>query len=441
MIQFLRVSNYRSIGKEQSINFMANSDKSHLDKVNDENGVGILPVIPIYGGNATGKTNILRSLKTLKEIVTGTLNINKSYEPCKFIEEDGTSFEIVFFKNKIKYYFKLKYNNEEISEELLYYYPNGKISKIFDRNKKEYTFGSLFEKKLKIFSENLSIDVSFLRTINEFIKDEVEELYTVNLFFNNNLVFLGDELSKHTTEEAKEIFIENENNNNFRNFMDNFYKHLNTGAQGIVIKKSANLDEDILKGFSGSELNSLIKMLKNKKNKRIEINNSSEKFLKLLSHDNSIKINLIYKTKNKEIEMPIEEESTGIQNIFKLGKIISDALTYGNIVVFDELESGFHPILAKKLVELFLKNKKSAQLIFTTHNTNLLDLSLFRRDQIYFIKRNMETEFTSKFISLGDITGIRKSTDIEKAYLQGKYCDSPTFKEWNTPFDNNLKEV
>ena len=88
-------------------------------------------------------------------------------------------------------------------------------------------------------------------------------------------------------------------------------------------------------------------------------------------------------------------------------------------------------MLARKIIELFLdRDFIKSQLIFTTHNTNLLDLEIFRRDQIYFTSRNEKTKYQSVFNSLGAIVGVRQSEDIEKAYLQGKYCNIPDYKEF-----------
>ncbi|MGL5703290.1 MAG: AAA family ATPase, partial [Cetobacterium sp.] len=125
MILYARVENYRSIGEKQTLSFVANTDKSHNDLLIEEDNLKVLPVIPIYGGNATGKTNILKFLKTLVEIVTGKVDIEKAYEPCKFYKEKKeTVFEVVFIEDKIKYYYKISYIDEEILEEGLFYYPN-----------------------------------------------------------------------------------------------------------------------------------------------------------------------------------------------------------------------------------------------------------------------------------------------------------------------------
>lgn len=433
MILYARVENYRSIGEKQTLSFVANTDKSHNDLLIEEENLKVLPVIPIYGGNATGKTNILKFLKTLVEIVTGKLDIEKAYEPCKFYQEKiETIFEVVFIEDQIKYYYKISYTDKNILEEGLFYYPNGKISKIFHKLNKEFSFGPTFESYLSKYSENLSEKACFLNTISKFLGDATKNLNDVNRFFKENFIFINFDTTTYNIENAKEIFKKNpENNKKLKEFIDYFYKHMNIGAKGIVYSSGFKPEQsDILKKiFDNKEF--LQKLSKKQDEKlKIELGFNKEELIKMLLAD-SDKMYLVYETKNGDVEIPIEEESEGIKKIFSLGLPIAEALCQNKIIVFDELEIGFHPILSRKIVELFLGPKNKAQLLFTTHNTNLLDLELFRRDQIYFASRTENTDFKTVIKSLGEIPGIRKSADIEKAYLEGKYSDAPTYERFN----------
>lgn len=433
MILYARVENYRSIGEKQTLSFVANTDKSHNDLLIEEENLKVLPVIPIYGGNATGKTNILKFLKTLVEIVTGKLDIEKAYEPCKFYREKiETIFEVVFIEDQIKYYYKISYTDKKILEEGLFYYPNGKISKIFHKLNKEFSFGPTFESYLSKYSENLSEKACFLNTISKFLGDATKNMNDVNRFFKENFIFINFDTTTYNIENAKEIFKKNpENNKKLKEFIDYFYKHMNIGAKGIVYSSGFKPEQsDILKKiFDDKEF---LKKLSKKQDEKlkIELGFNKEELIKMLLAD-SDKMYLVYETKNGDVEIPIEEESEGIKKIFSLGLPIAEALCQNKIIVFDELEIGFHPILSRKIVELFLGPKNKAQLLFTTHNTNLLDLELFRRDQIYFASRTEKTDFKTVIKSLGEIPGIRKSADIEKAYLEGKYSDAPTYERFN----------
>lgn len=430
MIEYIRVENYRSIGEKQEMNLTATSDKSHAEIIIETNKSKILPVIPIYGGNATGKTNILKSLKTLTDIVNGDLSLEEAYDPCGFYEGKETTFELIFFKDKIKYFYKISYNDQDILEEFLYYYPKGKISKIFDRKRNNYTFGDPFESNLKTYSNDTSSHMSFLRFSYKFLKGNVEAIDKVGHFFKDDLIFLGEDLFKFTLEEIKKIFKESENQESMKTFIEYFYKHLNIGVKKIQVN---NVFSDLDEATKNKIINKILNNHKVKKDisSKSNIQVKSEILKSLFTSSKETSIDLIYDVKGKEISIPIEQESTGIQKIFTFGKFIADALCNNKVVIFDELEIGFHPIIAKKIIELFSNEKTKAQLIFTTHNTNLLDLKIFRRDQIYFAKRTKETDYQSVFLSLSSIPGIRKLTDIEKAYLKGDYCDSPTLESFN----------
>ena len=435
MILYARCENYRSIGEKQTISFVANTDKSHNDILKEKDTLRILPVIPVYGGNATGKTNILKFLKTLVEVVNGKINIDEAYDPCKFYKEKKeTILEIVFIENKIKYYYKISYTDKEIIEEALYYYPNGKISKIFDNKNGEYSFGSSFESNLIQYTSNLSKSACFLYTLSTFIGDKIESLNNVVKFFKNNFIFINFDKNSYSIDQVKKVLKEDkEKGEKIKEFINYFYKHMNIGATGILY----NLNTDprnvqILKKIF--ENKDLLKEILNKEkksfNSKFKLDLSEKELIEMVLNEDE-NVYLVYETENDNIRIPITEESEGIKKIFTLGMPIAEALCNNKIVIFDELEVGFHPLLSRKIVELFLSEENKAQLFFTTHNTNLLDLELFRRDQIYFTSRSKKTNFKTTIQSLGAILGVRKSADIEKAYLEGKYSDLPTYNTFN----------
>lgn len=430
MILYIRGENYRSIGESQTISFVANTDKSHNENLIERENLKVLPVIPMYGGNATGKTNLLKLVKTLIELVTGKIEIESAYEPCKFYtEKKETTFEIIFMENNIKYYYKISYTDIEIIEENLYYYPNGKIAKIFVREKERFSFGTNFESELSKYSDNLSNSACFLFTISKFLGEKSVVLNEVNKFFKEKFIFINLDKDSYTLEKSKKLFQVKENRTQIQEFIEYFYKHMNTGASQIHYSMGIKFDknkaiEHILKDSEA------FNVILNKVTKNLELTLHEKEILNLLSIEED-KIYLVYETPKGKIEIPLEEESEGIKKIFVLGMPIVDALCNNKIVIFDELEVGFHPLLSRKIIELFMTKKTRAQLLFTTHNTNLLDLELFRRDQIYFASRTEKTSFMTELKSLGEISGVRKSADIEKAYLEGKYSDAPTYDKFD----------
>ena len=126
------------------------------------------------------------------------------------------------------------------------------------------------------------------------------------------------------------------------------------------------------------------------------------------------------------IDLNFEEESLGTQNMFILNPILLHVLKKGDVLIIDELDKSLHPFLVKYIVKIFNSkefNKNGAQLIFNTHDTNLLNLSLFRRDQIWFTEKDYKKGATDLY-PLDDFP-VRKTENIEKGYLNGKYGAIP----------------
>ncbi len=127
------------------------------------------------------------------------------------------------------------------------------------------------------------------------------------------------------------------------------------------------------------------------------------------------------------LEINLNEESRGINKLFEIAIPIVNVLRNGYVLIYDELETSIHPIIVKSLIELFNNkslNKHNAQLIFTTHDINLLDLNLLRRDQIWFAEKNDEIMSTDIY-SLVELKNIRGDENIEYGYINGKYGSIP----------------
>jgi AAA15 family ATPase/GTPase len=131
-----------------------------------------------------------------------------------------------------------------------------------------------------------------------------------------------------------------------------------------------------------------------------------------------------------------EQESEGTRKLFNYSGAVIHALSSGSALILDEFDARLHPLITKKIVEMFHSteiNKKGAQLIFVTHDTNLLDKDLLRRDQIYFVEKNKH--FESELYSLADFKGIRNDASYEKDYIKGKYGAIPFLGDFNKLFE------
>jgi len=411
LIQF-SVNNYRSIKDTISLNMLVSKSKN--DKLKNYFTVRnykVLRSAAIYGANASGKSNIVRAMAFMRTFVLNTFKIIQStdklpHEPFKLsneTENSSTTFEIIFFKDKIKYRYGFEYDSDTIYSEWLFADEKGKEAKLFvrDIDKEDYVNREKFKEGLKFFDKkNKKINISknqlfiwkcdqengeisksifnWFKNFNVLDGVDIKANITLDLIGKLNLKKEVLELIKTGDIDIDDIGIEEEEIDNFNLLPD-------------VLKSNVSLD----------------------KVQKISINTKHKKFDK---NGNVI---------GKE-EFDLNDESTGTKKLFSLAAPIIDTLQNGKILVIDELEANLHPILTQNLIKLFNNeniNKKNAQLIFTTHDTNLLKPYIFRRDQIWFSEKN---KFSSTEIySLVEFKGVRASEDFEKQYIQGKYGAIP----------------
>ncbi|HEY4209614.1 MAG TPA: ATP-binding protein, partial [Puia sp.] len=129
------------------------------------------------------------------------------------------------------------------------------------------------------------------------------------------------------------------------------------------------------------------------------------------------------------------EESEGTKKMFEISPAILQSLEQGRPLVMDEFDARFHPLLSRKLVELYNSvSNKNAQLIFATHDTNLLNSRLLRRDQICFVEKDRQG--ASHFYSLADFKGVRNDASYEKDYIAGKYGAIPFLGDFQSIFED-----
>jgi hypothetical protein len=155
---------------------------------------------------------------------------------------------------------------------------------------------------------------------------------------------------------------------------------------------------------------------------KTEVRNEEQEVHELLFH---------HVTDHGEAVFSLGDESMGTRNLLFLTGPVLEILDKGMVLVVDELGSSLHPLLVRRLVELFQNsrfNKKGAQLIFTSHDTSLLDQDLFRRDQIWFVEKDRDQ--ASKLYPLSDFSP-RKNEALERGYLMGRYGALPFLGDWS----------
>ncbi|MEJ6949385.1 AAA family ATPase [Natronospora cellulosivora (SeqCode)] len=450
-------------------NFLSFSDKQEISMIPDNRIKGrsdqkekwenehkissgdipLLRLATIYGANASGKSNFINAIRFAKDVITHKLPIDCIRKFCRVKKENinkPTKFEFELYKNN-RYYaygFSLNISKPEITEEWLYeLVPNGSDQiMLFERETKNKT--------LKIGSDvNLSeIDEMRIKTYKIDFEENRNTLFIKEMNRNkkisndSNLIFFKDVYDWFKDDLITifpdqpvtdfEYFYGNEKDSlKINNLIDIF----DTGISKVKIEKVnfADFKEKIPKSI-------LKRIMESFNNEFEESEDVSQVHMSMRAKD------VFYNIKGKKGEEPVittimmehgdsfsdfefSEESDGTQRLFDLLDILMNN-DKNKIYIIDEMERSLHPKLTYKFIELFFRllKENNVQLIFTTHESSIMDQDLLRRDEIWFVERNNEN--ISHLYSL-DRFKERYDRNISKSYLEGRYGAIPIFKNFS----------
>ncbi len=413
MIVEFSVQNFRSIQELQTISFAATSLNSSSENHQvDENNIfvdadtKILKTIGIYGANASGKSNIIQALEyfseAISELPSPVSRLSKLAQP--FIYQDNyleteSYFQIVITieGKKYRYGFTVKTNLDDQTES------NEIITN-------EWLFGPKTKNQVKLFiREDLEIDKSNLPNG----KDIPTLEYQHTLFLTHAASFHKNICAKIRGTIGGFIASKFSLRSHFYRF------HSIRHVQDEVKKKR------LLEFLSSFDLK--YKDIIYKKDPELEKQNQ-------YPLDRLFVIKDSVNNKYKSVQLNIQQhESEGTKKLFDLAGLLLHAfnIDISGVIILDEIDSNFHPSLLINLIKMFNNpqiNKANAQLLFTTHDTNLLRPSLLRRDQFYFTEKDEND--TTKLFSLSDLKGIRNDADFAKHYLAGFYGGLPILSQF-----------
>lgn len=412
LIEF-KVSNYRSIAEEQIISFVpASNQKDHPDNIITSGKYKSLNAIALYGANASGKSNILKAMELFHRLLTMFTLSNSTaklpYDPFLLKESyrnKPTKLEITFILNETRYRYIVEYNLTSIIAECLYRKKAGREVTLFERENGVIAVSDGFKSSEKVI--NAAIEATrdnslFLSTCDTFNVKEAKALF--EWFANINFV----DGANMTNQDQTSARIWNDNLIP-RGKMKDYLLLLNLGFSDINVKKI----EAPVFSMMGFTYEIMVKHH--------------------IYRENNTKT-------NNTIFWDLENESQGTQRAFQLSAyVVVKILFEGGILIIDEIEAKMHPIMTINTLNLFLNketNPKNAQIIFTTHDTNLLTYTDLRRDQINFVEKN-QWEATEVY-SLSDFKYFnekeRIDTDKEKRYMEGRYGAIPILSDFSKKF-------
>ena len=393
------VKNFKSIRDEVTFDMQAAAISEHEDRIiKCTDGELYLPVAAVYGPNGGGKSNVLEALhslvtKVLRPLYATSNNEDISIKMKKLVIEpfafdegtrnEPTEYEMFFRTTLAEYRYELIVKKEVIEYERLdrIKIETGRKSALFERDKDEITLKGEFA-RLKT-SDELSDTLPLLSYLGiTYSKNEV--IQDVIRWFDDEIVFL-----------------------NYGNPMQELR---------MAVSKSDDVKRLMLQMIQEMDLDIVDFRVEEKENDQIEV------FTKHVVDEYEAELNLF-------------DESSGTRKLFGLLPFLAKSLLEGTTLVIDELDAKIHPVLLKYLIMVFSnmeKNKKGAQLIFTSHDLSTMNSEVFRRDEIWFVaKGNRQNSKLYSLVEFKNKKGesVRKDAKFDKQYLEGKYGADPYLRK------------
>jgi uncharacterized protein len=406
------VENYRSIKEMQTLSMSAAniiSKYKELDKMNvfkHSAKLSILKSKAIYGANASGKSNLIKALNTFISIVNNSVKDEGSLEliwPFRLSTETEfkpTFFQLSFIIEKVYYRYGFEATRKEIFSEWLFGSPGKKEVPFFTRE------GNNIKVNEKQFKEGNKVIDLYGQEGNDIARKNSLFLTTVRSFSNG--------LAKEIVDYIGSVIVVTG--------LSDFKMHKN--AEEILsdeLQKKKIVDFLKIADIGITDINRL----------EYQKTNEIDKGKTFLTATEHRKFDSNLKDAGVATLFMITEESEGSKKMFEISPLITKALSENRVLVMDEFDARFHPLLTRKIVELFnSSSNKESQFIFATHDTNLLNAKLLRRDQICFVEKDKYG--ASHFYSLVDFKGVRNDSSFEKDYISGKYGAIPFLGDFSS---------
>jgi len=416
MLLEFTIGNFLSIKTKKTLSLEATSIKEHLDtNVVKLDRFQLLRGAVIYGANAGGKSNLIKAMSTMRRIVKQSFDASSTDELgiTPFLLSTETSdkpsfFEILFLIGNVKYRYGFEVDNTSVKSEWLFESRIKSEKPLFVREGDGIDVSASF-KEAKDLEEKTRDNALFLSVIDKFNGSTAKSIMK---WFSNFITISG--LSH---ERYKNVTFEMLEDENTKPQLLDFYKKLDLGFDEIDLEKTPIDTKDITKLF----------------NEEI-----AKQFISDIEGKSKIDIKTIHKKYNNKNEVVgfekfdmRRQESSGTNKVFNISGPVFDVLKDGGVLIIDELDASLHPLMTLMITKLFNSpefNKTNAQLIFATHDTNLFEYGHYRRDQIYFVEKDVYG--ASDLYSLVEYKEdggkkIRKDRSFEKDYIQGRYGAIP----------------
>lgn len=413
LIEF-RIRNFRSFGGESSLSMVASSDTNLVDTNTVTTGIPAIPRLlrsaVVYGANAGGKSNLLRAMQVMRAVVLESvlLKPEQTFNVAPFrlddtLKNQPTLFEVTLVLDGVRHQYGFELTASRIISEWLLVYKTRKPQRWIDRRYNSETgedtfeFGVSLAGQKRTWQDSTRPNALFLSTA---VQLNSEQLMPLHRWFRDFLVVLLDG-GMLPFEHSTELIRTAEGESAVRAMM---------AAADLAISSIKTVTQKGLIGQVKFDVSSAAPGL---------VQQEREFLLPQFTH----------RVGTVSEEFDYIDESQGTQKLFALAGPLLEILDQGKILLIDELDRSLHPLLVRQVVNTFqdpVLNARGAQLLFTTHDTTLLDQTLLRRDQIWLAEKT--PGHSSVLIPLTEFSP-RKGEALEKGYLAGRYGGVPILDE------------
>lgn len=374
-------------------------------------GFRLLKSAVIYGANSSGKSNILKAMIFMKKFILSSSKETQANEAIRVesfrlstkTENKPSRFEIVFLNDGIKYRYGFTADNHSVQEEWLYYTKVNKEYPYFSRNGSNFTIDPKFSEGEESLVKKTRPNALFLSVLAQFNGP----VSTSILQWVLNFKYINDENNKFLQDYTAKLF----EDKYLKEILTRYMQYADLGFSVVTTQKQEYIHD------WGGLPKQMIELLKG------ERANTTVLTQHIKYDENGKETALIDFNLNKN-------ESLGTQKYFAMAGLVVETLAHGRVLIIDELDARLHPILSMSVARLFnskRSNPRNAQLIFVTHDTNMLNKKIFRRDQILLTKK--DRRFGSTTITTLAAEKARSDEAYEKNYLQGVYDGIPDVPE------------
>ena len=416
--------NYRSFRDEAVLSMEATGLGSLRSSLVEYNSSKFLPGIAIYGKNGGGKSNVIRAFWLAVQFIKNAQRTQHEnaeipvipFSLNDFSRSEPTKFEFVFIMDQIKYWYGFSATREKMIEEHLYHAPKGQKALVFKREGQKFSFTEEKAKR-KLISEAVGENQLFFSvacTMNDAACINAMRWFRDYIFFSRDYSDIPKQLVEYSEDK------------NMLKAISDYAKAADVGIEEMRFEFNSRemaddntIPDDLPEGLRAALVQFMHALSET----------SSVSDVRLKMGEMTAKTSHFGKNRAGELssfELDLSEESDGTKKLMALAPAIESVLQKGGLLLVDEIERELHPALVNLIVSKFQSkntNRSGAQIIFTTHNTELMNLEYLRKDQIYLVDKNA-SDGASELYSISDFS-TRTTDNIRKGYLVGKYGAVP----------------